>query len=112
MLKSNKGYFLLELLLSLATMLMICLFLLPLFMELKDQSIKREIENSAQRLMYEELKAKLIDGRTFTDSTMILNQIEYDIIWANTDQSSPKEVCVKVEKNSVHPEIKVCGVLE
>jgi competence protein ComGE len=112
MLRNNKGYFLLELLLSLSTMLMLSLFLLPLFMELRDQSKKVEIEKTAQRLMYEELKAKIIGKGTMSDSSIILNTIEYKIIWSNTDVSSQKEVCVKVEKNSLHPETNVCGALE
>jgi competence protein ComGE len=112
MLRSNKGYFLLELLLSLSTMLMLSLFLLPLLMELRDQSRKLEIEKTAQRIMYGELKAKIIDGRTFSNYTIKENNIEYKIIWENPNQTGQKEVCVKVEKNSVYPEANVCGVLE
>ncbi|MEH7548985.1 MULTISPECIES: competence type IV pilus minor pilin ComGE [Bacillaceae] len=112
MLRSNKGYFLLELLLSLSTMLMICLFLLPLLMELRDQTRKLEIERTAQRFLYQELKAKIIDSRTLSNYTLIQNNIEYKIIWANTNPADQKEVCVKVEKNSFHPEANICGVLE
>jgi|SRR3954464_2393688 competence protein ComGE len=112
MLRSNRGYFLLELLLSLSTMLMICLFLLPLLMELREQTKKLEIEKTAQRIMYEELMAKVIDGRTFSNYTIQENNIEYRIIWENPNQSGQKEVCVKVEKNSVYPETYICGILE
>jgi competence protein ComGE len=112
MLRSNKGYFLLELLLSLSTMLMLSLFLLPLLAELRDQSRKLEIEKSAERIMYEELNAKIIDGRTFTNYSIKKNNIEYKIIWENPNQAGQKEVCVKVEKSSIYPEAKVCGVLE
>ncbi|MCM3729778.1 hypothetical protein M3226_30050 [Neobacillus cucumis] len=112
MLRSNKGYFLLELLLSLSTMLMICLFLLPLLMELRDQTSKLEIERTAQRFMYQELKAKIIDSRTISNYAVIQNNIEYKIIWVNTSPAGQKEVCVKVEKNSFHTEANFCGVLE
>lgn len=112
MLRSFKGYFLLELLLSLSTLFMICLFLLPLLMELKDQSRKLEIEKTAQKFMYEELKAKIIDNRTFSDYTIKENNIEYKITWMNPNPAGQKEVCVKVEKNSIQPETIVCGILE
>ncbi|MEH7417693.1 competence type IV pilus minor pilin ComGE [Neobacillus drentensis] len=112
MLQNNKGYFLLELLLSLSTMLMICLFLLPLLMEVRDQTSKLEVMRTAQRFMYQELNAKIIDSRSFSNYTLIQNNIEYKIIWTDTNSAGQKEVCVKVEKNSVHPEANVCGVLE
>ncbi|PLS01746.1 competence type IV pilus minor pilin ComGE [Neobacillus cucumis] len=112
MLQSNKGYFLLELLLSLSTMLMLSLFLLPLVREMKDQSKKIEIENTAQKFMYEELKAKIIDGSTFSDYTINQNNVKYKIIWLNPNSTGQKEVCVKVEKNSFYQETNICGVLE
>ena len=112
MLRNNKGYFLLELLLSLSTMLMICLFLLPLLMEVREQSRRLEIEKTAQKIMYEELKARIIDGRIFSNYTIRENNIEYNIIWENLNQTGQKEVCVRVEKNSVYPEANICGILE
>ena len=112
MLRSNKGYFLLELLLSLSTMLMICLFLLPLLMEVREQLRKVEIAKTAQRLMYEELKARIIDGRTFSNYTIRENNIDYNIIWKNPNQTGQREVCVRVEKNAVYPEATICGIFE
>ncbi|WP_066064276.1 hypothetical protein [Neobacillus soli] len=112
MLRNDKGFFLLELLLSLSALLMISLYLLPLLMDLRGQSKQVEIENKARQLMYEELQAKLIDSRTLTNYTFIQNKVEYKIIWSDPGAASQKEVCVKVEKNSFLPEIKVCGILE
>jgi type II secretory pathway pseudopilin PulG len=112
MLSNNKGFFLLELLLSLSALLMLSLFLLPLLMDLRDQSRQLEIENNARKLMYEELQAKLIDSRTFTNYTFIQNRVEYKIIWRDIQVTGQKEVCVKVERNPFLPETKICGVLE
>ncbi|MBO0959518.1 hypothetical protein J1P26_07195 [Neobacillus sp. MM2021_6] len=112
MLRSNKGFFLLELLLSLSALLMLSLYLLPLLMGLRDQSRKLEIENSARKLMYEELQAKLLDSQTYNDYTILRNKVEYKIIWNDTESGAQKVVCVKVEKNAFMSESKVCGVLE
>ncbi|MEH7356463.1 hypothetical protein V7150_23420 [Neobacillus drentensis] len=112
MLRSNKGFFLLELLLSLSALLMLSLYLLPLLMELRNQSWQLEIENTARKLMYEELQAKLIESQTFNNYSIIRNKVEYQIIWNDSVSAGQKEVCVKVEKNAFLPEFKVCGALE
>jgi competence protein ComGE len=112
MLRNNNGFFLLELLLSLSALLMICLFLMPLLVEVRAQSRQLEIGQMAQQLMYEELQARLIDSQTFTDYTFIQNNIDYKVIWKDTGAAGQKEVCVTVEKNSFLPEKSVCGILE
>jgi competence protein ComGE len=112
MLRNNKGFFLLELLLSLSALLLLGLFLLPLLMDLRDQSRQLEIENKAQQLIYEELQAKLIGNLPFANYTFIQNKVEYKIIWGDLAVAGQKEVCVKVERNSFLSETKICGVLE
>ncbi|EKN66286.1 hypothetical protein BABA_16747 [Neobacillus bataviensis LMG 21833] len=114
MLRSNKGFFLLELLLSLSALLMLSLYLLPLLMESRNQSRQVEIENSARKLMYEELQAKLVDSQTRKNYTIIRNKVEFKIIWNDTEAEAAgqKVVCVKVEKSAFLSEYKICGVLE
>jgi competence protein ComGE len=111
MLRSTKGYFLLELLLSLSTLFMLCLYLLPLIIELREQSRQLEVESKARQIMFEELQAKLISKGTFTDYSFIQNGVEYKIIWKDTG-ADQKEVCVRIEKNSFLPEIELCAILE
>jgi len=112
MLSSSKGYFLLELLLSLSALFILSLFLLPLLTELREQSRQLELENKARQLMYEELQANLVSNRGTSFSTSIQNGIEYQIIWKESEWARQKEVCVRVEKNSFLPEVEVCGLLE
>jgi competence protein ComGE len=111
MLRSTKGYFLLELLLSLSTLFMLCLYLLPLIIELREHSRQLEVESKARQIMFEELQAKLISKGTFTDYSFIQNGVEYKIIWKDIG-ADQKEVCVRIEKNSFLPEIEMCGILE
>jgi competence protein ComGE len=111
MLRSTKGYFLLELLLSLSALLMLCLYLLPLIIELREQSHQLELENRVRQIMFEELQAKLINKGTFTNYSSIQNGVEYKIIWKDRG-ADQKEVCVRIDKNSFLPEIEMCGILE
>jgi competence protein ComGE len=112
MLRSTRGFFLLELLLSLSAWLMLSLFLLPLLIELREQSRQLEWESKARQLMYEELQTKLISNKTFSNYTSILNGVEYKITWKDTGAADQKEVCVRIEKNSLQPETEICGPLE
>jgi competence protein ComGE len=113
LLKSNKGFFLLELLLSLSAWFMLCLFILPLLIELNNQSLQLEVNKKAEQLLYEELQAKLNDGRSYTSYTTFYHGIEYKIIWRDLASIGQKEVCVKVEKNSYSfQKTELCTVLE
>lgn len=111
MLKSTKGYFLLELLLSLSALLMLCLYLLPLIIELREQSHQLELESRVRQIMFEELQTKLINKGKFTNYSSIQNGVEYKIIWKDRE-ADQKEVCVRIDKNSFLPEIEICGILE
>lgn len=110
MLRKNNGFFLLELLLSLSALLMICLFLIPLLIEMRNQTRTLEIEEKARQIMFEELQAKLINDQPLTNYSVNQNSITYKISW--TDSSQPKEVCVSVDKESFHKRTEICGTLE
>jgi competence protein ComGE len=112
MLKRSNGFFLLELLLSLSALLIICLFLLPLLIQLRDESQELELETNARKLMYEELQANLISNRQTPNFTSIQNGVEYQINWKDNESAGQKEVCVRIEKNSFRHGVKVCGLLE
>ncbi len=112
MLRNNKGYFLLELLLSLSAMFMVCLFFIPLLMDLRDQSMTLEIEKKARQIMYEELQAKLNGSQTFTNRALVQNGVEYRIDWRNTDETGQKEVRVSADGKTGHSKIEIYGKLE
>ncbi len=81
-------------------------------MEVRAQSLQLEINQMAEQLMYEERQARLIDSQTFTDYTFIQNNVQYKVIWKDSDIAGKKEVCVTVEKISLLQETSVCGILE
>lgn len=107
----NNGFILAELLLSLSALLMICLFFIPLWMDIANQTLKLQIEKYSYQLVNEELQALLINGQPSVNHSISQNGIEYQINWSTADVE-PMKVCVKVEKNFNHPEIKICGLSE
>lgn len=109
---SNRGFFLLELLLSLSALLMICLFFIPLLIDLRSQSAKLEVETMARQLVYEELQASLHHNRTDANYTVIQNGIGYHLYWTDSGITGLKEVCVEVEYSTFLPYTKVCGIQE
>ncbi len=112
MLRNPKGFFLLELLLSLSALFMVCLFILPIYIDIQTQCKRLEIENKARQLMYEELQTKLMNQQPFTDYSVRQNGIEYKIVWRNSSQAGKMEVCIRVDSNSFLPKTELCGILE
>jgi competence protein ComGE len=111
MLRSTKGYFLLDLLLSLSALFMVCLYLLPLLIDIREQAQQLELERKARQILFEELQSKLSSKGTNTSNSFIQNGVVYSIIWKDIG-TEPKEVCVRVEKNSYLLDIEMCGTLE
>ena len=112
MLRTSKGYFLLELLLSLSALLMLSTFLLPLLLQVRDQSRQLIIENHARQYMFEELQARMMDHQNFQNYTVVQDGIEYQIFWKDNSLPVGKVVCVKVERNSLVHETETCGIFE
>jgi competence protein ComGE len=110
MLQNNKGYFLLDLLLSLSALFLVTLYLTPMLMDLREQSGRLEIEKTARQLMFQELQAKLIHSNNPANYAITKNGIEYQIYWR--EFSGMMEVCVKVEETPLHSKTEVCGPFE
>lgn len=110
--KYKQGYFLLELLASLAAWLMLCLFIVPLLIDLNNQSLQLEVQNKAEQLLYEELQAKVMDAMDYNNYSLFHHGIEYKINWKDQATSGQKEVCVKVEKQAYIQETEMCAVPE
>nr|WP_263325739.1 hypothetical protein [Neobacillus sp. Marseille-Q6967] len=99
MLPRGNGYFLLELLLSLAAWFMLGLFFIPLFIDMTNQAWQLGVERKANQLIFEELQAKLNDPSSFFGYTVSDNGLNYRVDW-NESAAGQKEVCVQVEKDT------------
>jgi competence protein ComGE len=112
MLLKNKGFFLIDLLLSLSALLMLSLFFIPSLIDLKNQAWRLEIENQSYQILYEELQILSINGQVSSLNPILKNGIAYQISLKDADTFGQKEVCVKVENNSFYGEEEVCGLSE
>jgi competence protein ComGE len=102
MLRKNNGYFLVEQLLSLYTLLLICTFFLPLFMDITDQAQQLQLEKQATQLLYEELNTKVRGDEVFSNHSVNVRGTSYYIYWNISGDALKKEVCVKVEDKKLH----------
>ncbi|MCM3765264.1 hypothetical protein M3234_09905 [Neobacillus niacini] len=100
----------LDLLLSLSALFLIFLYLTPLLINLREQSVRLEIEKTARQIMFEELQAKLLNITNPINYGITKNGVEYQIYWR--EYTSMMEVCVKVEETSLHSKTEVCGQIE
>lgn len=83
-----------------------------MLINLKNQALKLEIEKQSYRLLYEELQLVIMNGKTSSLHSITIEGINYQISLRNTDLSEQKEVCVKVENNSLYGEKEICGLSE
>lgn len=102
MLRKNDGYFLVEQLLSLYTLLLICTFFLPLFMDITNQANQLQVEKKAAQLLYEELNTKVRGDQVFSNYSVIVKGNTYYIYWNISEDSLKREVCVRVEDKKLH----------
>lgn len=112
MLWKNDGFFLLELLLSLSALFMLCIFFIPLLLDITNQSQQLVRNKKAKQFLYEELQANLTTGLSNTSYSVYQNGIEYKIYWIQSSANGHKEACVKVDENTVLPPIEICAVPE
>lgn len=99
-----------ELLLSLSAISMMCLFLLPLYMEIRSQTEQTRIDKKAEQLMFEELQAQLMGALSYSSYSVFDSGIEYLVTWRDRSPTL-KEVCVKVEHSTLSS-AEICGVQE
>ncbi|WP_318508426.1 hypothetical protein [Bacillus sp. T3] len=110
MLQRNNGYFLAELLLSLATWLLLTGFMLPMVMLVWGQSAQLQLENTATHLLYDALERHVVEGVSTEGQLVHLNGTVYEIRWSGETsdikvcveydygQSVPKQICKKPER--------------
>lgn len=112
MLRNNNGYFLLELLLSLSALFMICIFFVPLLVDIRNQLMSLEVEKKARQMVFEELEASLNGTQAYINNSTIQNGMEYRIFWRDSTDGSKKEVCVSVDETVEGSKTEICGILE
>lgn len=107
MLTRNDGFFLAELLLSLNTWIIISLFMLPVVIGVREQSVLLQLEMTAVHLLYDELESHIDEGGIVSNKNVFLNGTNFLISWSSG--TSQKEVCVQYEDfhGSLHSKCKI-----
>jgi competence protein ComGE len=109
MLRKNDGFFLVELLLSFATWLIALGILLPLVIQVTNQSIQLELEKTATHILYDELEKRKIVGNVVNNKTVNRNGVTYEVEWRTTE--AKLEVCI-VFQNAKHSNCEKCQIFE
>lgn len=95
MLRNHKGFFLVELLLSLSIWLLMTLSLLPIYTQVTKQSLDLQREEEAVRIMYEALQGYLLEGKLENGEVHRGSHI-FSISW-QMGAFEPQGVCVSYE---------------
>ncbi|RSD27423.1 hypothetical protein [Mesobacillus subterraneus] len=112
MLRKNDGYFLAEMILSLAAFVMAVSILLPLAIHVKDQMAQTRKVSEASHILFDELMHLKITGVATGKGDVYLNGTVYQIVISksNEDGESSREVCVQYENG--HLQAKRCANTE
>lgn len=97
MLQKSNGFFLVEQLLSLSTLLVICLFFLPKWLSLSEQAEELQKEKQAISILFEELNSHLGNEAAFVNHLIFLNGQKYEVVWREDSITGEKEVCVQLD---------------
>lgn len=111
MLQRDKGFFLAELLLSLAALIMAISILLPYSVFVISQIIQLRQEEEAFQLLYNELHQIKALGTTTGRSFIHVNGVQYKINAVTDDNQSYREVCIQFEGEHKKNH-KICAAVE
>lgn len=104
MLRKNEGFFLADMLLSLAALMMATSFLLPYAVMVAIQIKEDRMDAEAVELLFDELMYIKMTGIESSRTMIVKNRSTYHLV-VNKDTSEPWEVCVQYEENEKQHEI-------
>lgn len=93
----NDGFLLPEILLTMSAWLVIATVIIPLIVNVKDQSVHLKQEFHGTKVLYEALLRAKKDEHQPQQGIVILNQTSYEIYLGNSEENKELEVCVKFE---------------
>jgi competence protein ComGE len=97
MLSKNKGYYLLELILSLSGWILIASIMVPMMIQFNKQSVQIQEKSEALHVLYEYVQEVLIENPERENFSVIKNNKSYDIIWFGEKEGRKSEVCIRYE---------------
>lgn len=97
MLSKNKGYYLVELLLSLSGWILIASLMVPMLVLFNKQSVQIQEKSDALHILYEYVQEVIIENPERENFSVIKNNKSYDIIWVGEKEGRKSEVCIRYE---------------
>lgn len=111
MFRKCEGYFLAEMLLSLAALIMAASVLLPIAIHVLNQTIELRKEADAGNILFDELMHIKISGTDSGRVSIQQNGINYRVAIAKSEDNSAWEVCIHYEGEQ-QQYYKKCGFTE
>lgn len=108
--RNEEGYFLAEMLLSLAAFAMAAVVLLPMAVFVIDQTIELRRSDEAVAILYDELMHLKSAGKATGRETVTLNGSRYDLVLTQFDGNPSWEVCIYYEGS--RQQNKKCAITE
>lgn len=105
LLKDHKGFFLAELLLSLAAFLIIATFLLPILLHMYNERLQFQLHREATQFLYEQLITAEVEQKSVPSQIWIKNGQQYEIFTRDSSDEGG-EVCVRFA--NMGQSIEVC----
>ncbi|MBD8071334.1 type II secretion system protein [Bacillus sp. PS06] len=102
--KCDKGYILIEMLVSINILFVLCLSLLPNYFLVKNERRNLENINEANQLLHEELLHVILENSRRVDKTLVVEDMVYQLKW----DKELNELCINWE-NKVQRNNKRCG---
>lgn len=97
MLLKNKGYYLLELILSLSGWILIISFFVPMLIGYHKQSIQIQEKSQAVQILYQYIEKVIIEDPARENFSLTKNNKRYDIVWFGNREGIKSEVCIRYE---------------
>jgi len=97
MLSKNKGYYLIELLLSLSGWILIASLMVPMLVVSNKQSVQVQEKSDALHILYEYVQEVIIESPERENFSVIKNNKSYYIIWVGEKEGRKSEVCIRYE---------------
>ncbi|MFD2446042.1 phosphatase [Bacillus sp. CGMCC 1.16607] len=104
---NHKGFFMVDLLLSLSCWMLISVTILPIGIQFMENSMDEKEEYAATVLLYEKLQEMIVEGEVPTAQKIIKNEKQYDM----KSNLETKEVCIQFE-NRNQKKYEVCEYWE
>lgn len=96
-LKNEDGFYMAELLISLSGWLLISGILVPLFIQVNQQSIEIQEKSEALHILYEYMQTVTMENPVKENKFLTGHHTNYEIVWGKEQENGKREVSIRYE---------------